>query len=64
MTLTAQDVVDLVKTTQRHLGPLRFQQIAQRLQYYEVFSKQAAGHAFMRGSFTSAMDGWHSGNGL
>ena len=39
MTLTAQDVVDLVKTTQRELGPLRFQQIAQSLQYYEVFSK-------------------------
>ena len=36
MTLTAQDVVDLVKTTQRELGPLRFQQIAQSLQYYEV----------------------------
>jgi len=37
--LTALDIQDLVATTLRDLGPLRFQQIAQDLQYYEVFSK-------------------------
>lgn len=37
--LTALDIADLVATTLRDLGPLRFQQIAQNLQYYEVFSK-------------------------
>jgi len=38
-TLTALDIADLVAGTLRDLGPLRFQQIAQNLQYYEVFSK-------------------------
>lgn len=38
-TLTALDIQDLVAATLRDLGPLRFQQIAQNLQYYEVFSK-------------------------
>jgi hypothetical protein len=37
--LTAADIQDLVATTLRDLGPLRFQQIAQNLQYYEVFSR-------------------------
>lgn len=37
--LTATDIADLVAGTLRDLGPLRFQQIAQSLQYYEVFSK-------------------------
>ena len=37
--LTALDIPDLVATTLRDLGPMRFQQIAQNLQYYEVFSK-------------------------
>lgn len=37
--LTAQDIADLVATTLYDLGPLRFQQIAQNRQYYEVFSK-------------------------
>lgn len=38
-TLQAADIADLVAGTLRDLGPLRFQQIAQNLQYYEVFSK-------------------------
>jgi len=37
--LTATDIADLVAGTLRDLGPMRFQQIAQTLQYYEVFSK-------------------------
>ena len=37
--LQALDIPDLVAATLRDLGPLRFQQIAQSLQYYEVFSK-------------------------
>lgn len=37
--LTATDIPDLVTTTLRDLGPMRFQQIAQTLQYYEVFSR-------------------------
>src|SRR5512145_1077680 len=37
--LTAQDIQDLVTTTQRDLGPPRFQQIAQNLVGYEVFPK-------------------------
>lgn len=37
--LTATDISDLVAGTLRDLGPMRFQQIAQSLQYYEVFSK-------------------------
>lgn len=37
--LRATQVGDLVATTLRDLGPLRFQQAAQDLQYYEVFSK-------------------------
>lgn len=35
----ATDIADLVVTTLRDLGPLKFQQIAQSLQDYEVFSK-------------------------
>ncbi len=38
-TLAAADIADLVAGTLRDLGPLKFQQIAQNLQYYEVFSK-------------------------
>lgn len=38
-TLTALDIADLVASTLYDLGPLKFQQIAQSLQYYEVFSK-------------------------
>lgn len=38
-TLQAADISDLVASTLRDLGPLKFQQIAQNLQYYEVFSK-------------------------
>jgi len=38
-TLTASDITDLVAATLRDLGPMRFQQVAQSLQYYEVFSK-------------------------
>ena len=38
-TLTATDIADLVAGTLDDLGPLKFQQIAQNLQYYEVFSK-------------------------
>ena len=37
--LTALEIADLVATTLRDLGPMRFQQIAQDLQTYEVFSK-------------------------
>lgn len=37
--LLPTDVPDLVATTLRDLGPLRFQQIYQDLQHYEVFSK-------------------------
>jgi hypothetical protein len=37
--LTAADMADLVATTQRDLGPPRFQQIAQNLVNYEVFPK-------------------------
>lgn len=37
--LTALDIADLVATTLYDLGPNRFQNIAQNLQYYEVFSK-------------------------
>src|SRR3990172_8672865 len=37
--LTATDIADLVAATLYDLGPLRFQQIAQSLPYYEVFSK-------------------------
>jgi hypothetical protein len=37
--LTATDIADLVASTLYDLGPLRFQQIAQSLPYYEVFSK-------------------------
>lgn len=37
--LTATDIVDLVAATLFDLGPLRFQQIAQTIQHYEVFSK-------------------------
>ena len=37
--LVASDIADLVAGTLRDLGPMRFQQIAQSLQYYEVFSK-------------------------
>lgn len=37
--LTSLDMNDLVATTLRDLGPMRFQQIAQNLQHYEVFSK-------------------------
>ena len=39
MPLTPSDVQDLLITTQRDLGELRFTQIAQELPYYEVFSK-------------------------
>ena len=38
-TLTATGIADLVVTTLRDLGRLKFQQIAQSLQDYEVFSK-------------------------
>jgi hypothetical protein len=38
-TLAATDIADLVATTLRDLGRLRFQQIAQDLQDYEVFTK-------------------------
>jgi len=38
-TLFATDIADLVVTTLRDLGRLRFQQIAQSLQDYEIFSK-------------------------
>lgn len=37
--LTALDIADLVAGTLYDLGPLRFQQIAQTLQHYEVFPK-------------------------
>jgi hypothetical protein len=37
--VTARDIADLVASTLDDLGPLRFQQIAQNLVYYEVFSK-------------------------
>lgn len=37
--LTALDIQDLVASTLYDLGPMRFQQVAQSLQYYEVFSK-------------------------
>lgn len=37
--LTATDIQDLVATTLRELGPLRFQQIAQKYQHLEVFSR-------------------------
>lgn len=39
MALTALDIADLVAGTLRELGKLKFQQIAQNLQDYEVFSK-------------------------
>lgn len=39
MTLTAQDVADVVALTLYELGPLKMQQIAQARQYYEVYSK-------------------------
>lgn len=38
-TLSAADIPDLVAGTLYDLGPLRFQQITQARQYYEVFSK-------------------------
>ncbi len=38
-TLEATDIADLVASTLRDLGRLRFQQIAQELQDYEVFTK-------------------------
>jgi hypothetical protein len=38
-TLAAADIADLVAGTLRDLGPLKFQQIAQNLPYYEVFSR-------------------------
>lgn len=38
-TLNASDIADLTKATLRDLGPLRFQNIAQKLVHYEVFSK-------------------------
>lgn len=38
-TLTDQDIQDLVVGTLKELGRLKFNQIAQRLQEYEVFSK-------------------------
>lgn len=37
--LIASDIADLVAGTLRELGRMRFQQIAQSLQHYEVFSK-------------------------
>jgi hypothetical protein len=37
--LTAQDIPDLVKGTLYDLGPAKFNQIAQDIQYFEVFSK-------------------------
>jgi hypothetical protein len=37
--LTALDIQDVVASTLYDLGPMRFQQVAQSLQYYEVFSK-------------------------
>lgn len=37
--LAVSDLNDLTAVTLRDLGPLKFQQIAQSLQYYEVFSK-------------------------
>ncbi len=37
--LTADDILDLVKGTLRHLGRPKFEQIAQTLQRYEVFPK-------------------------
>jgi hypothetical protein len=37
--LSAQDIQDLVKSTLDDLMPMRFQQIADDLEYYEVFSK-------------------------
>lgn len=37
--LQASDLPDLVVTTLANLGPARFQQIAQNLQYYEAFSR-------------------------
>lgn len=37
--LAATDIADLVTTTLRDLGRLKFQQIAQSLQDYEIFSK-------------------------
>jgi hypothetical protein len=39
MGMTATDIVDLVAGTQRELGRLKFQQIAQNLSDYEVFPK-------------------------
>jgi len=38
-TLTATDIGDLVKGVLNDLGKMKFQQIAQNLQHYEVFSK-------------------------
>ena len=38
-TLQASDIPDIVVTTRKADGPLRFQQIAQELPYYEVFSR-------------------------
>ena len=38
-TLTAQDIPDLVKGTLYDLGPAKFNQIAQEIQYFKVFSK-------------------------
>lgn len=38
-TLIQSDIADLVAGTLRDLGPMKFQQIAQNLQYYEVFSR-------------------------
>ena len=38
-TLTAQQIQDLVAGTLRELGRMKFQQIAQSLQQYEIFSK-------------------------
>ena len=37
--LQAANIPDLVATTLNDLGPLRFQQIAQSIQYYEVFPR-------------------------
>ena len=37
--LTATDIADLVAVTLRDLGSMRFQQIAQDLVHFEVFSK-------------------------
>ena len=53
-TLTAQDITDLVRGTLRELGPMRFQQIAQSLPFYEVFSKW----------FKKDKVGWDNGIGI